>query len=345
VKPLLECIPNFSEGRNPDTLRQLAAAIRSVPEVALLHEDVSAGANRTVMTFAGPPQAVTEAAYRALEVAATTIDMRIQAGVHPRIGAIDVCPFVPLTGMPQDDAVSLVKELAQRVGTTLSIPVYLYEHNSQQLHRKYLPQIRRGEYEGLAQKMTGPRWVPDYGPETFQPKVGATVMGVRNLLVAFNLSLHGISPEQVTGIAKRLRETGASGNSLRPGEAARGQLAATRVIGWYQTDYDTAQLSMNLLDYRKTSPLQAYLAAEELIHAAGGTIIGSELIGLMPEACLLEAGRYRYSGSGPVELLVQAGIEQLKLDRLRPFRPEAQILEYRLRAVGLLQDDEQIGPL
>ncbi|RYD51746.1 MAG: glutamate formimidoyltransferase [Sphingobacteriales bacterium] len=345
MKPLLECIPNFSEGRDTDTLHKLAAAIRSVPEVALLHEDVSDGANRTVMTFAGPPQAVIEAAYRALKVAATTIDMRKQAGVHPRIGAVDVCPFVSLTGMTQDEAVSLVNGLAQRVGTGLNLPVYLYEQNSQQLHRKYLPQIRRGEYEGLAQKMTDPRWVPDYGPETFQPRVGATVMGVRNLLVAFNLSVRGVSPEQVTEIAKRLRETGVSGNPLRPGEAVRGRLPATRVIGWYQTDYDTAQLSMNLLDYRKTTPLQAYLAAEELVQAAGGTIIGSELIGLMPEACLLEAGRYRPSGRDSVESLVQTGIEQLRLDRLRPFRPDAQILEYRLRAVGLLKDAEQIGLL
>ncbi len=345
MKPLLECIPNFSEGRDPDTLRALAAAIRSVPDVALLHQDVSAGAHRTVLTFAGAPGAVIEAAYRAIEAAATTIDMRQQTGVHPRIGAVDVCPFVPLSGITITEAVTWVDQLAARVGTTLNVPVYLYEHNSRQLHRKYLPQLRRGEYEGLAQKLTDPRWTPDYGPESFQPRVGATVMGVRDLLVAFNLSLQGISPEQVTEIAKRLRETGVSGNPLRPGEAVRGLLPATRVIGWYQADYKTAQLSMNLLDYRKTSPLQAYLAAEALVQAAGGTIVGAELIGLMPEVCLLEAGRYRSPGRGDTEDWVRAGIEQLKLDRLRPFVPDAQILEYRLRAVGSLQEDEQIGLL
>ncbi len=350
MKPLLECIPNFSEGRNPETIAALAQAIESVPGVALLHQDVSAGANRTVMTFAGQPEAVIEAAYRALKTAAQRIDMRRQAGVHPRIGATDVCPFVPLAGIEVSEAVALVDALAERVGKELHIPVFLYEENATQLHRKTLPQIRRGEYEGLAEKIKDPRWKPDYGPQTFNAATGATVLGVRKLLVAFNISLKGIGLEAVREMAVRLRETGASGRQLQEGEAPRGLLPAVRVIGWYQPDYDTAQLSMNLLDYHITPPLTAFLAAEALTREYGGEIIGSELIGLMPEACLLEAGRYFISGNkgeisgnkGEISgnkggfSLQEAGIRQLKLDGQRPFLPDAQILEYRLREAGLL---------
>lgn len=348
MKPLLECIPNFSEGQNPETIAALANAIQSVPGVALLHKDISPGANRTVMTFAGPPEAVIAAAYRVLQTAAERIDMRAQAGVHPRIGATDVCPFVPLAGITASEAIALVAALAKRVGETLNIPVFLYEQNATLPFRKTLPQIRRGDYEGLAEKLKDPRWLPDYGPQAFQPRVGATVMGVRKLLVAFNISLRGIGLDAVREMAARLRETGVSGKRLNAGEAPRGLLPATRAIGWYQSDYDTAQLSMNLLDYLITSPLKAFLAAEALAHEYGGEIIGSELIGLMPEACLLEAGRYfisgnkggisgnkdKFSGNSAHFSLVEAGIRQLKLDGQRPFLAEAQILEYRLREAG-----------
>lgn len=338
MKPLLECIPNFSEGRNEATLSAIAAAISAVPGVALLHQDVSAGANRTVMTFAGAPAAVTEAAYNAIKTAAETIDMRTQAGVHPRIGATDVCPFVPLAGMEVAEAAALVDALAKRVGEALGIPVFLYEANARQPHRKALPQIRRGEYEGLSQRISDPRWAPDYGPKTFNATAGATVMGVRKLLVAFNISLKGLDLNAVREIAVRLRETGPSGRQLAPGEAPRGLLPATRVIGWHQADYDTAQLSMNLLDYQITSPLKAFLAAGALAHEYGGEIIGSELIGLMPEGCLLEAGEYFISGNAALfspKSILESGIEQLKLNRLRPFFPESQILEYRLKTKGL----------
>ncbi len=338
MNPLLECIPNFSEGRNPETLAAIAAAISAVPGVALLHQDVSPGANRTVMTFAGAPEAVIEAAYQSIKTAAEKIDMRTQAGVHPRIGATDVCPFVPLAGMETEEAVTLVDALAKRVGEALGIPVFLYETNAKAPHRKALPQIRRGEYEGLSQRMQEPRWQPDYGPKAFNAAAGATVMGVRKLLVAFNISLKGLDLEAVREIAVRLRETGPSGKQLAIGEAPRGLLPATRVIGWHQADYDTAQLSMNLLDYHITSPLKAFLAAEALAHEYGGEIIGSELIGLMPEACLIEAGAHYISGNAAPfspKALLEAGIEQLKLDRLRPFFPETQILEYRLKAEGL----------
>lgn len=342
MSPLLQCIPNFSEGRNPETIAALAEAIRSVEGVALLHQDVSAGANRTVMTFAGAPKAVIEAAFRAMKVAAARIDMRTQDGVHPRIGATDVCPFVPLRGMEEKEAVALVDALAKRVGDELNIPIYLYEQNATQPHRRALPQIRRGEYEGLEAKMKSPLWIPDYGPGNFNKKSGATVMGVRGVLVAFNISLRGVGLEAVQEIASRLRETGVSGKQLSPGEAPRGLFAAARVIGWHQADYDTAQLSMNLLDYHITSPLTAFLAAEKMVQEYGGEIIGSELIGLMPESCLIEAGQHFLSQNNETLSVEEAGVQQLKLAGLRPFSLDTQILEHRLRAVGLLEKEENI---
>ncbi len=342
--PLLQCIPNFSEGRNGKTIAALAEAIESVQDVALLHQDVSAGANRTVMTFAGAPEAVTEAAFRAIKVASERIDMRTQEGVHPRIGATDVCPFVPLWGMEATEVVALVNALGKRVGKELGVPVYLYEQNATQPHRRALPQIRRGEYEGLEAKMKNPLWTPDYGLGTFNARSGATVMGVRGVLVAFNLSLRGMGMKEVREMAARLRETGVSGKQLLSGELPRGLLPATRVIGWHQADYDTAQLSMNLLDYRITSPLVALLAAEKMAEEYGGEIIGSELIGLMPKSCLAEAGKHFLSQNSAALSLEEAGIRQLKLDALRSFSPDVQVLENRLRTVGLLGKGERIFP-
>jgi len=340
-RPILECVPNFSEGRDPGKIAAIAAAIRSVPGAQLLHTDVSAAANRTVLTFAGEPEPVAEAAFRAIAKAAEVIDMRQQAGVHPRIGATDVCPLVPLYGMEMAAAVACAQQLADRVGKELGIPVYLYEYAAKAAYRRALPDIRKGQYEGLADKMSRPEWLPDAGPATFTPATGATVIGAREVLVAFNISIDTKDERKAAYIADRIRERG----FVRQEGAGRvrvpGLLPKVRAIGWYMADFGCAQVSMNLLDYRVTSPLAAWEACTRLAAEAGVTLIGSEVIGLIPEACLLEAGAFarQQQGLPPAEdkrQLVDAAIAWLGLDRVKPFDPQEKVLEYALQRAGLL---------
>lgn len=326
MKKILECVPNFSVGNDAAALAAIAGAIESVSGVALLHQDRSPGAARTVMTFAGEPERVAEAAFRAVKAAADHIDMRLQKGVHPRLGATDVCPLIPLQNMTMAEAVAITQKLAIRVGTELGIPVYLYEHSATEAHRKSLPQIRKGQYEGLEAKMQLPGWQPNYGPKTFNAAAGATVMGARTILVAFNISLLGGDPDTAAAIAAQLRESA-------------GGLPQLRAIGWHQPDYNSSQVSMNLLDYRVTSPLAAYLHCEAAAKVFGAQVIGSELIGLMPQRCLLEAGEYYLQQRDlPAETeteILSAGISQLRLNAVRPFEIKAQILELALAQVGL----------
>jgi glutamate formiminotransferase len=341
TKPILECVPNFSEGRDQGKIDAIAEAIRSVKGVALLHIDTSEAANRTVMTFAGEPEAVTEAAYRGMETAARLIDMRNQAGIHPRIGATDVCPLVPLYNMDIKDAIFCANKLAERVGKQLSIPVYLYEHSAKEKHRSSLPSIRKGQYEGFAEKIKLPDWLPDYGPNEFNPAYGATVLGARDILVAFNISIDTKEEEKAKFVAERLRESGHFETISEGKVRIPGLLPKTRAIGWYTSDFGTAQVSMNLLDYRVTSPLQAFEACRALAAEQGIEIVGSELIGLMPEACLLEAGTFAYLKSEQEvpkdkELLIHSGIEYMKLDKVKPFNPREKILEYTLHNAGLI---------
>jgi glutamate formiminotransferase/formiminotetrahydrofolate cyclodeaminase len=325
MKKILECVPNFSVGDDVNALSAIAGAIERIAGVALLHQDRSPGAARTVMTFAGEPEAVTEAAFEAIKVAAAHIDMRIQKGVHPRIGTTDVCPLIPLQGITMAETVQLSEALAMRVGTELGIPVYLYEHSTTAVHRKTLPQIRKGQYEGLEAKMNLPEWQPDYGPATFNAAAGATVMGARDILVAFNISLSGGLTGAAGKIAARMRESA-------------GGLPKLRAIGWHQPDYNSSQVSMNLLDYRVTSPLAAFLACAAAAQDFGAEIVGSELIGLMPESCLLEAGTYLLQQTAlPAKTdaeILRAGVQQLRLDAVRPFETEHQILERALAAAG-----------
>jgi glutamate formiminotransferase/formiminotetrahydrofolate cyclodeaminase len=334
-QPILECVPNFSEGNDIAVLDQIAAAIRSVPGAALLHIDRSPAANRTVMTFAGAPEAVTEAAFRAVKTAAELIDMSQQAGVHPRVGATDVCPLIPLRNMTMEEAVIHAQQLGARIGNELSIPVYLYEHSATQAHRRALPDIRKGQYEGLAQKMQDPAWQPDFGPHSFNPRAGATVLGARDILVAFNISLHSTDLQQAEWIARRLRE---SGYTIKEADGSKtkvpGRLQKLRAIGWYMADYEQAQVSLNLLDYRVTSPLRVWQTCKELAAERNISLAGSEVIGLIPEQCLLEAGNYALREQGVISThtatVVQAAIKYLGLDVLKPFDPEEKVLEYAL---------------
>lgn len=331
---LLECVPNFSEGRDIHKIEQIAAAIRSVEGVTLLHIDISEAANRTVMTFAGAPQPVLDAACQAILTAAAVIDMQSQAGVHPRIGATDVCPLVPLQHISIAEAVGYAAELGKRVGDS-GIPVYLYEYAARADYRRSLPTIRQGQYEGLSTKMQTPGWEPDFGPKTMNPSAGATILGVRDVLVAFNISLNTPDVAIATAIAERIRESGylvkdADGNKKR----VKGLLPKVRAIGWFMADYQQAQVSFNLLDYRITSPLKVWNECRRIAAEFGVTLAGSEVIGLLPERCLLEAGAFALGLGSRTDddkrKLIAAAIAYMGLDQLKSFVPDEKILEYAL---------------
>lgn len=321
MNQILECIPNFSEGVNADTLEKIAEAIRSVEGVWLLHIDQSAAANRTVFTFAGKPVAVVEAAFAAIKVAAEHIDMRTQLGVHPRIGATDVCPLVPLYGMTMEEADDYAQKLGKRVGDELQIPVFMYENSQAQTHRKALPQIRKGQYEGLKEKMKSAEWQADYGPTAMNESSGATVIGARAILVAFNISLNTNDVAIADWIAAQMRGNSKSDNAL----------PKLRAIGWYMADYQQAQVSFNLLDFKTSSPIQVWETCKRLAAEKGVELVGSEVIGLIPEACLLEAGRFALENdNATTNQSVQAAIDYLGLNKLKPFDPEEKILERAL---------------
>lgn len=339
--PILECIPNFSEGRDEHKIQAVADAIRSVSGAHLLHIDASPAANRTVMTFAGEPGAVIDAAYRAIATAAEVIDMQQQEGVHPRIGATDVCPLVPIAGMSMEDADNYAQQLGEKVGTKLNIPVYMYEYSATADYRRALPDIRSGQYEKFAQKMNKAEWLPDYGPHTFNSHTGATVIGARKILVAFNISINTDDVSKAEYIAKHLRERGYT--SVVDGNKKKipGLLPKLRAIGWYMKDFEHAQVSTNLIDYTVTSPLKVWEACRQVAESIGVQLLGSELIGLMPEACLIEAGTFTYMRNGwdipaDQQLLVHKGIELLGLNAVKPFDPQVNILEYALSHAGLL---------
>lgn len=323
--PLLECVANFSEGRDTAVIEAIARSIQEVPGQQLLHQDISPSANRTVMTFAGRPEAVTEAAFRAIRTAGQQIDMAVQTGAHPRIGATDVCPLIPLARLTIEEAVAYAEALGARVGDELGIPVYLYEYAAKADYRRSLPAIRKGQYEGLQQKMQTEGWLPDYGYKAgtiSAQHTGATVIGVRDVLVAFNISLDTRDENIAATIARKMR-------------SSSGGLPAVRAIGWYMDDFDCAQVSMNLLDYRITSPLTVWKTCKALAAAYNVQPTGCEVIGLIPEACVTEAGAaVLQDASNPA--LVQAGISYLGLDRVKPFDPTEKILEYALAATGLI---------
>jgi glutamate formiminotransferase/formiminotetrahydrofolate cyclodeaminase len=345
---LIECVPNFSEGRDLEVIRQITAAIESVEGAALLHFDPGRGTNRTVVTFAGAPSAVVEAAFRAIAKAAELIDMRHHSGEHPRMGATDVCPLVPISGISMEETAELARKLGERVGRELGIPVYLYEAAQPDPARKDLSVIRAGEYEALPRKMADPAWKPDFGPASFNPRSGATVIGARDFLVAFNVNLNTTSTRRANAVAFDVREIGRPRREGDPltGKVVRdqagnpemipGSLPAVKAIGWYIPEYGIAQVSMNLTNLRVT-PL--HVAFEETIRRAearGLRVTGSELVGLIPKSAILEAGRHflrkqQRSLGVPEAELVRIAVRSLGLDELSPFNPEERIIEYRMQ--------------
>jgi glutamate formiminotransferase/formiminotetrahydrofolate cyclodeaminase len=332
---LIECVPNFSEGRDLEVIRKITARIESVEGATLLHVDPGKATHRTVVTFAGTPAAVVEAAFRAIATAAGTIDMRRHRGEHPRMGATDVCPLVPISGISLEETAELARELGERVGRELGIPVYLYEASQPDPARKNLSVIRAGEYEGLPGKLADPAWKPDFGPAEFNPGAGATVIGARDFLVAFNVNLNTTSTRRANAVAFDVRESGRG----QPPQHIPGTLKAVKAIGWYIDEYGIAQVSMNLTDLRVT-PL--HLAFDETCRAAearGLRVTGSELVGLIPLAAMLEAGKHylkkqqRSLGVSEGEL-IRIAVRSLGLADLSPFDPAERIIEYRLRAPG-----------
>jgi glutamate formiminotransferase/formiminotetrahydrofolate cyclodeaminase len=348
MSALIECVPNFSEGRDLDVIRQVTARIESVEGATLLHVDPGKATNRTVVTLAGPPDAVVEAAFRAIAAAAELIDMRRHTGEHPRMGATDVCPLVPISGITMEETAEHARRLAERVGRELGIPVYLYEAAQQDPAKRNLSVIRAGEYEGLPAKLADPAWRPDFGPAAFNPRSGATVIGARDFLVAFNVNLNTTSTRRANAVAFDVRE---SGRPLREGDPLTGSavadsdgnpvmvpgsLKAVKAIGWYIEEYGIAQVSMNLTDLGVTPLHAAFDEVCRRAEARGLRVTGSELVGLIPKAAMLEAGRYflrkqrRSVGVSEAELL-RIAVKSFGLDDLGPFNPEERIIEYRLQ--------------
>jgi glutamate formiminotransferase/formiminotetrahydrofolate cyclodeaminase len=348
---LIECVPNFSAGRDLDIVRQITARIESVEGATLLHVDPGKATNRTVVTFAGEPGPVVEAAFRAIAAAADLIDMRQHSGAHPRMGATDVCPLVPISGITMEETAEWARRLAERVGRELGIPVYLYEAAQPNPARKNLATIRAGEYEGLSRKMTEPAWKPDFGPGVFNPKSGATVIGARDFLVAFNVNLNTTSTRRANAVAFDVRE---SGRVKREGDPLTGKvikdaagqpvmipgsLQAVKAIGWFIEEYGFAQVSMNLTDIAITPLHAAFAEVCRAAEARGLRVTGSELVGLIPLSAMLAAGRYflhrqqRSTGVSDAEL-IRIAVASMGLEDLASFTPEERIIEYRLRKPG-----------
>lgn len=326
--PLIECIVNVSEGRDAVVLAAFAAAITGVPDCRLLHADPGAGANRTVFTFAGPPDAVFAAAQNVYEVAAAHLDMRRHQGQHPRLGAVDVCPFVPVCGVTLAELVARTQVLGEVVARRFQLPVFLYEASASAPHRNNLADVRRGEYEGLAAKTALPEWQPDYGP-TRNDRLGATVIGARPFLIAWNINLAPeATVEQANTLARRLRGSGFRG---RPG-----LFLGLKAIGWHLPELGRCQLSCNVVDVETTDLARVYLTAVNLAQGSGVRITGSELIGLVPEKYLRRAGKSFCCGGDRTEEL-DAAVAVLGLGDLEPFDWRERVLEEVIRSIGRLE--------
>jgi len=347
MKQLIECVPNFSEGCDMAVIKQITDVIEAVEGVKLLDVDPGKATNRTVVTFVGEPAAVVEAAFQAIRKACEVIDMSKHSGEHPRMGATDVCPLIPIANITMEETAEWARRLGARAGSELDLPVYLYEAAASSPERKNLATIRTGEYEGLPEKLANPDWKPDFGPARFNAKSGATVIGARDFLIAYNVNLNTTSVRRANSVAFDVREKGrvlndpATGKPLKDadGEPLRepGILKGVKAIGWYIEEYGIAQISMNITDIA-LAPL--HLAFEECCKSAdrrGMRVTGSELVGLVPLNVMLEAGRYflkkqrRSVGVSEAEL-IKIAVKSMGLDELAPFDPQRKIIEFNLEA-------------
>ena len=320
---IVECVPNFSEGRDAAKIKAIADAVQSVPGVKLLHVDSGADVHRTVVTFIGTPEAVAEAAFRAIAKAAEVIDMRRHRGEHPRLGATDVCPFVPVEGVTLDQCAELARKVGRRVGDELGISVYFYEAASSDPRRKNLADVRRGQYEGLPKKLSDAGWKPDCGPARFNARSGATVIGAREFLIAYNINLNTRDKAAAADIAAQLRETGRAGRA--------GEFKFCKAIGWYVEQYGRAQISMNLTNYHVTPPHVVLERARQLAANRGLAVTGSEIIGMIPYAALLDAGKYYLARQGrsidiPPADILETAIQSMGLRDVGPFDIQEKVI-------------------
>jgi glutamate formiminotransferase/formiminotetrahydrofolate cyclodeaminase len=326
MRKIVECVPNISEGRNQEVIEKCAEAVKKVKGVKLLDVDPGKSTNRTVFTFVGDPEAIVEAAFQFSKTAYELIDMTVHKGEHPRLGAVDVVPFVPVAGVTVEECIECAKRFGKRVGEELKIPVYLYEEASTNPNRKMLKQIRAGEYEGLKEKIYKPEWKPDFGPQEFIPKSGATVTGVRFFLIAYNVNILG-TKEQAHRIALNIREQGR-------GENQPGRLKAVKAIGWYVEEYKMAQVSINLDNYKVTPPHIAFEECKKDAKKMKVAVCGSELVGLIPLEAMLMAADY-YIKKENLFILderqkINLVIDRLGLSSISPFIPEKRIIEYMI---------------
>ncbi len=336
---IVECVPNFSEGRDMKVIEQIVDAIKEVENVYVLDVDPGEATNRTVVTFVGAPEAVKEAAFRAIKKAAELIDMRKHHGEHPRIGATDVCPFVPVRGVTMEDCVKLAEELGERVGRELGIPVYLYEYAAKQDYRRNLADIRAGEYEALPEKLKDEKWKPDYGPDEWNEhiaKTGATVIGARDFLIAYNVNLNTKDKKLANKIAKVIRERGYT-KKMPDGTRQQipGKLKYVKAIGWYIDEYQRAQISINLTNFHETPLWKVFETCEEEAQKIGLRVTGSEIVGLVPLEAILDTGRHFLRKMGksdgvPEEDIVHTAILSLGLNDVAPFDPTEKIIEYKI---------------
>lgn len=350
MRQIIECVPNFSEGRDLAVIKQITDVIEGVKGIKLLNVDPGHATNRTVVTFVGEPEQVIEAAFRAVQRASEVIDMRSHQGEHPRFGATDVCPFVPVSNITMEETVRYARLLAERVGYELKIPVYCYEEAAFEEKRRSLANCRAGEYEGLEEKMKTAAWKPDFGPSAFNARTGAIAIGARNFLIAYNINLNTNSVRLANSIAFDVREAGRikregdpvtgkiindlHGNPLR----IPGTLKKVRAIGWYIKEYGVAQISMNLIDLSVTSVHKAFDEVCEKARERGVRVTGSELIGMIPLQSILEAGKYflkkqRRSLGIPDREIIKIAVKSLGLDELAPFDPNKRIIEYFLEDI------------
>jgi glutamate formiminotransferase/formiminotetrahydrofolate cyclodeaminase len=340
---LIECVPNFSEGNDLHIIKQITDEIESVEGVRLLNVDPGKATNRTVVTMVGEPNAVIEAAYRAIKKAGDLIDMSKHKGEHPRMGATDVCPLIPIANISMEETAAYAQELAKRVGDVLNLPVYLYEAAQPNKDRSNLSIIRAGEYEGFAQKILIPEWKPDYGPAAFDAKRGATVIGARDFLVAYNINLNTTSTRRANAVAFDIREAGRTkkiNGKVVNDENSKpivipGSLKCVKAIGWFIEEYGIAQISINLTNINVTPVHIAFDEACKKADQRGLRVTGSELVGLIPLKAMTDAGKYflkkqnRSTGVSEKEL-IKIAIKSMGLDELTPFKPEERIIEYML---------------
>ena len=347
---IVECVPNFSEGRDMAVIDAITAEISDTEGAVLLDVDPGANTNRTVVTLVGTPDAVIEAAFRAIKKAAELIDMSQHTGEHPRMGATDVCPFVPVSDVTMDECAELARKLGKRVGDELGIPVYLYENAASRPERRNLADVRSGEYEGLPKKLKDPEWKPDFGPAEFNPGAGATAIGAREFLIAYNINLNTRDRDLVHDIAITIRERGrwqrdedgkfvrdADGNKVRQD----GMFQHCKAIGWYIDEYRRAQISINFTNYKVTPPHLVFEAVRKLAAEKGLRVTGCELVGLIPKAAMLEAGHYFLKQQGkstgvPERELIEIAAISLGLSEVSPFNADDKIVEYRVEKVGNL---------